>query len=84
MATIVDININSTIPIRTEDGEFSNIQKFFKFPTVDFFEWSLCKCQPPVIEQELVQNKKHCLHSEIGIEVIIIKFSLKVKNINIE
>ena len=61
VATIVDIDIeidiNSTIPICTEDGEFSNIQKFFKFPIVDFFEWSLCKCQPPVIEQEWFKIK---------------------------
>ena len=57
LATIVDIDITSTIPICTEDGEFSNIQNFFKFPIVDFFAGSLCKCQPEVHEQEWFKMK---------------------------
>ena len=61
MATIADIDIeididliNSTIP---EDGKFSNIQNFFKFPIVDFFAGSLFKCQPEVHEQEWFKMK---------------------------
>ena len=40
--TIVEIDIDiiiSIISMSTEDDEFSDIQTFFKFPTVDFFCW---------------------------------------------
>ena len=55
MPTIVDIDIEididiiiSIISMSTEDDTFSDIQTFFKFPTVDFFAGSLFKCQPEV------------------------------------